>query len=58
MELRDLPELFEFFLENPEGDALLEEIAKQGQEMANAVLRREDSAIYLYSLLIEMARKD
>ena len=58
MELRDLPELFEFFIENPEGDALLEKIAKQGQEMANAVLRKEDSSIYLYRLLIEMGRKD
>lgn len=58
MELDDLPELLQFFLGNDEGDVLLHEIAKGGQEMAEAILRKEDIAIYWYRLLIEMGRKD
>lgn len=58
MEMDDLPVLLRLFLEHKDGDDVLKEIAEKGQEMANAVLRKEDMTIYWYRLLIEMGRKD
>jgi hypothetical protein len=49
----------DFFLGWGEGkgrDAMARRIAKEGQEWAKRVLRKEDMRIYTYRLLLEYAR--
>lgn len=55
----DLYGIMEFFLGYGGGkgrDGMARRIAKEGQEWAGRVLRKEDMRIYTYRLLLEYAR--
>lgn len=54
--MEELPELVAYLLSTPQGQQHALEIAEQGAEWYRKTLRREDIAIYLHRLLLELAR--
>ncbi|KAF2278195.1 glycosyltransferase family 90 protein [Westerdykella ornata] len=54
--LEDLPELISYFMWSKSGQRLAYKIAGRGREWKSQALREEDMAVYLYRLLIELAR--
>ncbi|KHN96537.1 glycosyltransferase family 90 protein [Metarhizium album ARSEF 1941] len=52
----ELPELVAFLTSSPRGEQLARRIAGQGAEWFRQALRREDMSVYLYRLLLELAR--
>lgn len=56
LEMKELPEVVRYLVEEEEGRVLAKNLALEGREWALKVLRREDQVIYLYRLLLELAR--
>ncbi|KAM3424967.1 hypothetical protein BST61_g6938 [Cercospora zeina] len=56
LEMTELPEVVRYFVEEEEGRALAKELALAGREWAQKSLRPEDQVVYLYRLLLELAR--
>jgi hypothetical protein len=56
MSMEELPEIMRYMTSNDEGRKRAEEIADAGREWHRVALRREDFTIYLYRLLLELAR--
>lgn len=54
--MEELPELMRYFTDDKEGRRIAREIAESGREWFERVLRREDFTVYLYRLMLEMAR--
>ncbi|KAI5367772.1 Putative glycosyl transferase CAP10 domain-containing protein [Septoria linicola] len=52
----ELPEVVRYFVEEAEGRELAQEMAIKGREWSLQVLRPVDQVIYLYRLLLELAR--
>ncbi|KAF2216052.1 glycosyltransferase family 90 protein [Cercospora zeae-maydis SCOH1-5] len=56
LEMTELPEVVRYFVEEEEGRALAKELALAGREWAQKSMRPEDQVVYLYRLLLELAR--
>lgn len=56
MGMKELPELVSYLVWSERGQKQAQRIAKQGREWMGRALRREDMAVYLYRVLLELAR--
>ncbi|KAG8674135.1 hypothetical protein FPOAC1_000098 [Fusarium poae] len=54
--LKELPELVTYLTSTERGQSLAEDIANRGKEWIRKAVREVDMAIYLYRLLLELAR--
>ncbi|KAI1338827.1 hypothetical protein F5Y15DRAFT_385449 [Xylariaceae sp. FL0016] len=56
MGMEELPELVMYLTSTIEGEAVAKNIAEQGRELFHKALREVDMTIYIYRLLLELAR--
>jgi hypothetical protein len=56
MDMSELAEITRFLLEDDAGMNIMKLIADAGREWSKKVLRKEDMQIYMFRLLLEMAR--
>jgi hypothetical protein len=54
--MEELPEMVNWLMENERGQAKAERVAQMGREWFGRALREVDMTIYLYRLLLELAR--
>ncbi|KAG6040804.1 hypothetical protein E4U41_007021 [Claviceps citrina] len=54
--MEDLPELVSFLTATERGRRRAREVAEQGREWASRALRETDMAVYVYRLMLELAR--
>jgi hypothetical protein len=52
----ELPEIMRYLTSHEDGKRRAKEIADAGREWHGKALRREDFTIYLYRLMLELAR--
>jgi Glycosyl transferase family 90 len=58
MDMAELEDMLEFFFgTGPRGDRVLEAIADEGRTWVRRALRRDDMRVYMYRLLLELARR-
>ncbi|KAH8711969.1 hypothetical protein GQ44DRAFT_689723 [Phaeosphaeriaceae sp. PMI808] len=56
LSMEELPELMRYLTNNDDGRQRAKEIADAGREWHSRVLRKEDFTVYLYRLMLELAR--
>ncbi|KNG52081.1 glycosyltransferase family 90 protein [Stemphylium lycopersici] len=56
LSMNELPELMRYMTSHEDGSKRAKEIAEAGREWHGKVLRKEDFTIYLYRLMLELAR--
>ncbi|KAF2751848.1 glycosyltransferase family 90 protein [Sporormia fimetaria CBS 119925] len=56
MDMGELPEMMRFLALTERGDAIARQVAEAGREWSRRALRREDAAVYLFRLLLELGR--
>ena len=56
LEMDEVPEVVRYLVQEEEGRALAKELAMKGREWTQRALRPVDQVIYLYRLLLELAR--
>jgi hypothetical protein len=54
--MQEVPEIMRFFTEDEEGRRRARDIAERGKEWHGRALRRQDATVYLYRLMLELAR--
>jgi len=54
--MEELPELVQYLLLNKKGQAIAKEVAEQGRDWFGKAFRQVDMSIYMYRLLLELAR--
>lgn len=56
MDMGELPELMRYLALTERGNEISKEIASAGREWVRKALRKEDAAVYMYRLLLELGR--
>ncbi|KAL2117173.1 hypothetical protein VTJ04DRAFT_9341 [Mycothermus thermophilus] len=56
MDMGEVPELVHFLLETGQGNELAREVAEQGREWMAKAMREEDVKLFLWRLVLELAR--
>lgn len=56
LEMQELPEVVRYFVEEEEGQELARELAEKGREWVGSALTPEEMVVYLYRVILEVAR--
>jgi hypothetical protein len=52
-DVNEVPELIRYFESDPTGQAIAQNMAENGRNWANKVLRKEDMEVYMFRLFLE-----